>query len=74
MVRALGASAQALSAAGYFGPFGIDGFRYRDAQGRGGRLQSMGELNARFSMAWALGMGPLECEVALRDLEDVKHK
>lgn len=48
-------AASALTAAGYCGPFGIDGFRYE----LGGRaaFQPRSEINARYSMAWALGMG-----------------
>ena len=46
----------ALSAAGYFGPFGIDAFVYRD--GRGGLLlQPRSEINARYSMGFAIGFG-----------------
>lgn len=48
-------SAQALTAAGYFGPFGIDAFRWRDPQGEVG-FQPRCELNARYSMGWAIGM------------------
>ena len=42
---------EALAAAGYFGPFGIDAFRYD-----GGRFNPRSEINARYSMGWALGM------------------
>jgi hypothetical protein len=41
---------EALAAAGYFGPFGIDAFRYD------GRFNPRSEINARYSMGWALGM------------------
>ena len=47
--------ARALYEAGYFGPFGIDAFRYR-AEG-GERFQPLGEINARYTMAWGTGMG-----------------
>lgn len=50
--RAAGA---ALHAAGYFGPFGLDAYRYRLA-GREA-FNPRCEINARYSMAWALGMG-----------------
>jgi len=47
--------AGALHAAGYFGPFGIDAYRYADAHGRT-RWNPCGELNARYTMGYALGM------------------
>lgn len=53
--RALESSAatagKSLAAAGYFGPFGVDAFRYR----RNDRVDfnPMCEINARYSMAWA---------------------
>jgi hypothetical protein len=46
----------ALAAAGYFGPFGIDAFRYRGADGQT-RFNPRCEINARYSMGWAIGMG-----------------
>jgi hypothetical protein len=49
--------AAALHAAGYFGPFGVDAFRWRAADGRV-RLRSVSEINARFTMGWWTGMGP----------------
>lgn len=53
----------ALARAGYVGPFGIDAFRYRDEHDREafcGRC----ELNARYTMGWAIGMHALRdaCE------------
>lgn len=45
----------ALARAGYFGPFGIDAFRYRDGQGLT-CFQPRCELNARFSMAYPRGL------------------
>jgi hypothetical protein len=48
-------TAAALRRAGYFGPFGIDAFRYRAAGGEL-RFRALVEINARFSMAWGLGM------------------
>lgn len=52
-------AAHALVRAGYFGPFGLDAFRYRDPGGRV-RFQPLSEVNARFSMGWAVGMGSQE--------------
>lgn len=46
----------ALCAAGYWGPFGIDAFAWRD----GGDVvcfNALCEVNARYSMGWAVGMG-----------------
>lgn len=48
-------TAQALSAAGYFGAFGLDAFRWRTPSGER-RFQPRCELNARYSMGWGLGM------------------
>jgi hypothetical protein len=44
-------TAAALTTAGYFGPFGIDGFRYRAADG-GSALDPRCEINARFTMGY----------------------
>jgi hypothetical protein len=44
-------TAAALSAAGYFGPFGIDGFRYRLPDGTTG-FNPRCEINARFTMGY----------------------
>ena len=44
-------TAAALTAAGYFGPFGIDGFRYRTPDG-GAALNPRCEINARFTMGY----------------------
>jgi hypothetical protein len=49
------AMAAALWAAGYFGPFGIDAYLYRTASG-GIALNPSSELNARFSMGFAIGL------------------
>ncbi|MFO0668550.1 MAG: hypothetical protein U0235_02835 [Polyangiaceae bacterium] len=46
----------ALEAAGYFGPFGVDAFTYRDARGDIA-LQPRSEINARYSMARRLAFG-----------------
>lgn len=47
--------ARALHEAGYFGPFGIDAFTWRARDGSV-RLQPRSEINARYSMGWAVGM------------------
>lgn len=49
-------AAAALREAGYFGPFNVDAYRYR---GEGGepRFNARSEINARYSMGWAVGMG-----------------
>lgn len=51
--------ALALRHAGYFGPFGVDAYRYADAQGRD-RFNPCGELNARYTMGYAAGMAGTE--------------
>lgn len=48
-------TARALHEAGYFGPFGIDAFRWR-APDDSIQFQPRCELNARYSMGWAIGM------------------
>lgn len=54
--RTARATAEALHAAGYFGPFGLDAFRWRAPDGRL-HFQPRSEVNARYSMGWATGMG-----------------
>lgn len=49
-------SAIALREAGYFGPFGVDAFRFEDGRGQTG-FHPRCEINARYSMGWAVGMG-----------------
>lgn len=50
--------AEALAKAAYFGPFNVDAFTYRDRQGRV-RFQPRSEINARYSMGFAVGFrGP----------------
>jgi len=47
----------ALAREGYFGPFGIDAFRYRTGEaGSPEVLNPLSEINARFTMDWTLGM------------------
>lgn len=50
------ASAQALFQAGYFGPFGLDAYRWRDDQGRA-HFNPRSEINARYTMGWHIGVG-----------------
>ncbi len=47
--------ARELHAAGYFGPFAIDAYRWEDAGGP--RFEPLGELNARYTMGWFAGIG-----------------
>ncbi|HEY6724398.1 MAG TPA: hypothetical protein VI197_10205 [Polyangiaceae bacterium] len=42
---------------GYFGPFGVDAFRWRSKQGL--LLNPVSDVNARFTLAWSTGMGQL---------------
>jgi hypothetical protein len=49
-------TAEALARAGYFGPFNLDAFRWRGEGGRA-RFNPRCEINARYSMGWAIGMG-----------------
>lgn len=48
-------TAEALHEAGYWGPFGLDGFRWRSPDGQL-HFQPRCEVNARYSMGWGLGM------------------
>jgi hypothetical protein len=61
--------ADSLSVSGYFGPFGIDGFVYRDAAGS--VCNPISDINARFTLGWSIGMGP-QREEALRLLAAAK--
>jgi hypothetical protein len=56
MLDAATRSANALLIAGYLGPFGVDAFRWLDADGTR-RFNPRCEVNARYSMGWAVGMG-----------------
>jgi hypothetical protein len=47
--------AEALFAAGYHGPFGVDAYLWRTPSGSI-ELNSLGELNARYTMGYAVGM------------------
>ncbi len=46
----------ALAREGYRGPYGVDAFVWRDGEGRE-RLQPRSDVNARYTMGWAVGMG-----------------
>jgi hypothetical protein len=48
--------AVALRREGYFGPFGVDAFRFQE----GAKLRLLSDLNARYSMGWGIGMGVQE--------------
>lgn len=48
-------TAAALRRAGYFGPFGIDAFSFQGDDNV--RFNARSEINARYSMGWAVGMG-----------------
>ena len=52
--RAARCAAEALLEAGYFGPFGIDAYRWR--AGAAAHFNARSEINARYSMGWATGM------------------
>jgi hypothetical protein len=54
--RTLEETAKALHDADYFGPFGLDAFRWRAPDGTL-HFQPRSELNARYSMGWATGLG-----------------
>lgn len=47
--------AEALFRAGYFGPFGIDAYIWRSPGGKA-LLNPLGELNARYTMGYGVGM------------------
>lgn len=48
-------AARALTAAGFFGPFSTDAFRYRDDDGQL-QFHALSELNARYSMGFFVGL------------------
>lgn len=47
--------ARALLAQGYFGPFGIDAYRYRASARLGAGFCALSEINARYTMAFDVG-------------------
>jgi hypothetical protein len=56
-------TAAALAAAGYFGPFGIDGYRY--SLGDGNAICALSEINARYSMGFVTGFPRHPSEISL---------
>lgn len=54
--EACAAAGSALAAVGYFGPFGIDAYHHRSHDGYGVVLNPLSEINARFTMDWAVAM------------------
>jgi hypothetical protein len=56
LATAAKAAGDVLVQVGYFGPFGIDAFRWRDEHGKQ-HFNPRCEVNARYSMGWAIGMG-----------------
>jgi hypothetical protein len=55
--------AEALANASYFGPFGIDAYRY-ELDGKSG-LCALGEINARYTMGFAIGFSRHPSELSL---------
>jgi hypothetical protein len=55
-------TAEGLREAGYFGPFGVDGYVWDDDGAR--RVQPRSDVNARYSMGWAVGMGEARPDLA----------
>jgi hypothetical protein len=55
----------ALADAGYFGPFGVDAYLYETASGALA-LNSLSELNARFSMGYPVGAPRVDAEPRAR--------
>ncbi len=55
LAREASQAAEALARAGYFGPFGVDAFTYEGEHGV--VLRARSEINARYSMGFAVGFG-----------------
>lgn len=53
--RAAGEVARALLASGYFGPFGVDAFRWQETDGSV-HWNPRSDINARYTMGWPVGM------------------
>jgi phosphoribosylaminoimidazole carboxylase (NCAIR synthetase) len=58
------AVARALVLAGYFGPFNVDAYRWSDERARLRAFNPRGEINARYSMGWTIGMSGYNRRVA----------
>jgi hypothetical protein len=56
-------TALALGTAGYFGPFGIDAYRYKSELGSG--FCALGEINARYTLGFLTGFPRHPSELAL---------
>ena len=56
-------TAELLHEAGYFGPFGIDAYRYRVDDARG--FCALSEVNARYTMGFAIGFPRPPAELSL---------
>jgi hypothetical protein len=52
-----------LHGAGYFGPFGIDAYRYQMGDGHG--FCALSEINARYTMGFAIGFARATTELSL---------
>ena len=57
------AVARALHGAGYFGPFGIDGYRYESSSSRG--FCALSEINARYTLGFVRGFPRHPSELSL---------
>lgn len=60
--------AAGLRALGYWGPFGVDAFRWREPAGAV-RYHPLCEVNARYSMGWAVGMADRRVDLSERACE-----
>lgn len=56
LTREASRAAAGLHACGYFGPFGVDAYRWRDEETGAERFNPRSEINARYSMGWGVGM------------------
>ncbi len=56
-VDVISGTAFALFREGYFGPFGVDAYIWRDSFGE--HFNPRSEVNARYTMGWTVGMGGL---------------
>lgn len=63
LVDAAVQTAAALAAAGYFGPFGIDGYRY--SSDGGSAFCALSEINARYSMGFVTGFSRHPSQISL---------
>jgi len=56
--------ARSLSEAGYFGPFGVDAYRFERGEERG--FCALSEINARYTMGFAVGFPRPSSDLSLR--------